>query len=462
MTGSKSPWRKKPHFKSYLILLLFLFLLLLGFLPLFRVIEDGTFLVFALLPLIAGGLLGFRLGILYWMLQCLLTSFLAVMAGKTVDDFFSMGIFTYILTLALAAGMGKISDLNKRLRHELKERKRIQNELRQTLEERKQTQVQLIQASKLASIGELASGVAHELNQPLMVIRTMCQMRLRNHPKENRPSPDKIFEDLELVFNNTNRMMKIIDHLKTFSRKDERNFEPIAVNDFVRNCFIMLGEQLRLRNIKLKLNLTESLPPIMGNAIQLEQVILNVMVNARDAIEADHLQKNVGGVIEVVTGMCKAVPTDVEIFIKDTGCGIMADVGKIFDPFFTTKEVGKGTGLGLSISYGIITTHKGKIEVTRTGPGGTTFRIALPVIKPVKKEVASQMQARVQRHLREALFLNSIEILHLTLRRPHCLDSPEKETGVKKYRPVKTDRVTRHFASREFRLTGIGADFRSG
>lgn len=378
--------KKKPYFKPYVIIPLFLILLLLGFLPLFRVIKDGTFLVFALLPLIAGGLLGFRLGILYWVLQCLVTPFLAKMAGKTVDDFFSMGIITYILTLALAAGMGKISDLNGRLRHELKERKRYQQELHQALEERKQTQVQLIQAGKLASIGELASGVAHELNQPLMVIRTMCQLRIRNYQKKNAPSPNIIVEDLKLFLKNTKRMMNIINHLKTFSRKSEQNFEPIAVNDFVKNCVIMLGEQLRLRNIKLKLDLTEPLPPIMGNIIQLEQVILNVIINARDAIEAVHLRENAGGLIEVVTRACKTVPTDVEILIKDTGCGIKADVDKIFDPFFTTKEVGKGTGLGLSISYGIIKAHKGKIEATNTGPGGTTFRIALPAITPLNEK----------------------------------------------------------------------------
>ncbi len=98
------------------------------------------------------------------------------------------------------------------------------------------------------------------------------------------------------------------------------------------------------------------------------------------------LCEDAGGVIEVLTRVGKTVPTDVKILIKDTGCGIKADVDKIFDPFFTTKEVGKGTGLGLSISYGIINAHKGKIEVTETGPAGTIFRIALPAIIPLNEK----------------------------------------------------------------------------
>lgn len=271
------------------------------------------------------------------------------------------------------------------LEQEINHRKYMENATRQALEEQKQTQAQLIQSSKLASIGELASGVAHELNQPLMVIRAMCQLLTRNYQK-NAPSPDKIIEDLKLVDKNTKRMMNIINHLRTFSRQAGSEFQPIAVNHPVKGCFFMLGEQLRLRNIKVKLALAEPLPAIMGNATQLEQVILNVIVNARDAIEAARLSEDAGGVIEVVTRVGSTVPPDVEILIKDTGQGIKADLDKIFDPFFTTKEVGKGTGLGLSISYGIIRAHKGEIQVTETGPGGTTFRIAFPAITPLNEK----------------------------------------------------------------------------
>jgi len=269
------------------------------------------------------------------------------------------------------------------LEQEVRHRSYMEKAAREALEEQKKTQAQLIQSSKLASIGELASGIAHELNQPLMVIRTICQLRQRNFQKTG-PLPDKMMEDLTLLDSSTKRMMNIINHLRTFSRQAGSEFEPIAVNGAIKGCLLMVGEQLRLHNITVELDLAESLPTIMGNATQLEQVILNVIVNARDAIEDARLREDASGVIEVITRVDKSVRHQVEILIRDTGAGIpTGDLDKIFDPFFTTKEIGRGTGLGLSISYGIIKAHKGEIEVTDTGSGGTTFRIALPAMTRV-------------------------------------------------------------------------------
>ena len=145
----------------------------------------------------------------------------------------------------------------------------------------------------------------------------------------------------------------------------------------------MVGEQLRLRNIDLKFELLEGIPKIAGNATQIEQVVLNLITNGRDAIEDAETGRNSSGVITVVTGVSGKEREWVKILVKDTGKGISANhLDRIFEPFFTTKEVGRGTGLGLSISYGIIKDHGGEIDVAKTGPEGTTFRVRLPISKP--------------------------------------------------------------------------------
>jgi signal transduction histidine kinase len=146
----------------------------------------------------------------------------------------------------------------------------------------------------------------------------------------------------------------------------------------------MIGEQLRLRNIEVIQDLSNDLPKVHGDANQLEQVFLNLLTNARDALESKfEAQGSVAELqnkIVITTHVSGDVNDKVEILFKDTGSGMLQEALKdIFDPFYTTKEVGKGTGLGLSISYGIIQDHKGEIDVAETGPEGTTFRISLPV-----------------------------------------------------------------------------------
>jgi len=257
--------------------------------------------------------------------------------------------------------------------------RQAEGEIRTAYNQLQTTQAQLIQSGKLASIGELASGVAHELNQPLMVIRALTQFLERNLQKR-QISDDELLAQLEPIERNTKRMMNIINHLRTFSRQSQSDFQPVDVNKIVDNCFLMVGEQLRLRNIEIEKQLTPDLPKIKGDPNQLEQVFLNLITNARDAMGED------GGTLTVVT-QCNSEPAAsksetkkdlVELLFKDTGKGIpLEHRDKIFDPFFTTKDVGKGTGLGLSISYGIIKEHQGEIEVAETGPDGTTFRIRL-------------------------------------------------------------------------------------
>ena len=259
---------------------------------------------------------------------------------------------------------------------DIRQRKIDEERLGEAYNDLKEAQSQLVQSAKLASIGELAAGVAHELNQPLMVIRTTIQFLARSLKKQ-RLGPDDMLEHLEPVERNTKRMMNIIDHLRTFSRQSQTYFSPVDVNRLLEESFLMVGEQLRLRNITVEKDFTPDLPDVTGHANQLEQVFLNLITNARDAIAA-HAES--GGTLEITTRISDTRKDGIEIVFKDSGGGIPAEhLEKIFDPFFTTKEVGKGTGLGLSISYGIIKEHQGEIQVAETGPAGTTFVIRLPV-----------------------------------------------------------------------------------
>ena len=263
------------------------------------------------------------------------------------------------------------------------ERFQAEESLKEAYQELQHTQSQLVQSGKLASIGELAAGVAHELNQPLMVVRGITQF-LNRQIKKDKIGITAIAEQLEPVERNTKRMMNIINHLRTFSRQSKSEFYPVDVNLVIEESFLMIGEQLRVRNIEVITNLDSDLPKIKGDTNQLEQVVLNLITNARDAITAKNGDPGEaapqGETIEITTRKIDSDPGFVGITVSDTGTGIEEeDLSSIFDPFYSTKEVGQGTGLGLSISYGIISDHKGKIEVGQTGPDGTTFSIRLPI-----------------------------------------------------------------------------------
>lgn len=291
---------------------------------------------------------------------------------------------------------------------EVTDLKQVEHQLRKANKKLKSTQTQLIQSAKLSSIGELASGVAHELNQPLMVIRGNTQFIERILRKRDLET-DELMKLIELLGRNTKRMMNIINHLRFFSRQSGSAIQEVDVNKIIEDTFLMVGEQLYLQNIEVKKEFAHSLPRVQGDVNQLEQVFLNLLTNARDAIEdcriekacpsgpvdqADRTGAEYKGVLEIITRVRKPVSDlkenenynqqskgFVEILIKDNGGGISEkNLDKIFDPFFTTKKVGKGTGLGLSISYGIIQDHKGEVEVANTGPEGTTFRIKLPAL----------------------------------------------------------------------------------
>jgi PAS domain S-box-containing protein len=263
------------------------------------------------------------------------------------------------------------------------DRNRAEESLKKAYKELKHTQSQLVQSGKLASIGELAAGVAHELNQPLMVIRGNAQLIQRSLSKGKLELAD-MHRQIEPIERNTKRIMNIINHLRTFSRQSKAEYYPLDVNNVIEESFLMVGEQLRLRNIEVNKSLDPELPKIKGDTNQLEQVFLNLITNARDAIaEKSENDKPLNGNTESIEIISRPSDTDdslVEILFKDSGKGIKKkDQTSIFDPFYTTKEVGKGTGLGLSISYGIIRDHNGQIEVAETGPEGTMFKVKLPI-----------------------------------------------------------------------------------
>jgi PAS domain S-box-containing protein len=236
---------------------------------------------------------------------------------------------------------------------------------------RKSLEAQLVQSGKLSSIGELATGIAHELNQPLMIIRGYAQL-LSSDLKES----DKYFKELELMEKHTGRMAKIISHLQAFARQDVPDFTYVNLNDIIDSALFMVTEHLKLKNITVVKQYNEDLPHIYGDYNQLEQVLLNIITNARDAMEEMD-----GGKLMFTTDISDDKKF-VTVSVSDEGSGIPEDrVKDIFNPFFTTKVVGKGTGLGLSISYGIIQSHNGMIDVDSRPGEGTTFKISLPMFE---------------------------------------------------------------------------------
>lgn len=238
----------------------------------------------------------------------------------------------------------------------------------------KSMQDTLVQSGKLAALGELAAGIAHELNQPLTAVKGFAQeakaLVLRGLSK------DDMVSHLDEVVKGADKMEKIISHLRNFTRKSTEDFTTVDVHAVIDESLLLIDKQLRSRGISVVKNFEADLPSIYCNPFQLEQVFINLATNARDAIEAT---KNGRGTIKIQTMRSK---TDdfIEVKYEDDGCGISESAkGKIFNPFFTTKEVGEGMGLGLSISYGILTRLNASIVVESAVGKGSVFTIRLPV-----------------------------------------------------------------------------------
>jgi signal transduction histidine kinase len=240
------------------------------------------------------------------------------------------------------------------------------------LDELGRTQAQLVHSEKLASLGVLAGGVAHEINNPLMVILGRTELMLMDQGLDERAQ-----QSLETISHETERIARIVEGLLTFARKSrQERIENIDVNEILRRTLMLSEHQLTIGNVQVKKELAPDLPTIQANSGQLQQVLMNLIINAHHAMPD-------GGELTVRTGSCPNERVFVEI--QDTGCGISADdVNRIFDPFFTTKDEGKGTGLGLAVSRNIVETHGGEIGVESIVGAGTTFRVILPEVSPAK------------------------------------------------------------------------------
>jgi histidine kinase len=246
--------------------------------------------------------------------------------------------------------------------------------------EKIETEQQLIQASKLTTLGEMATGVAHELNQPLSVIKTASTFIMKKNSKHEQIDDDTLSTLLKKIDNNVDKASDIINHMRQFSRKSGLNMEKIQINDVVTRAFHSFHQQLKIRSIKVIKETDQNLPVIIADPNRLEQVFINLILNARDAIEekwGDREDQSDTKKIIIKT-YCDKKHVFVEVI--DTGTGINDTIAeKIFEPFFTTKEVGKGTGIGLSISYGIIKDCKGIIYTDRNKKDGAAFIIKFPI-----------------------------------------------------------------------------------
>jgi len=261
---------------------------------------------------------------------------------------------------------------------DITERKKAEKELENAYSQLKKTQEELIQSGKMAAMGQLSAGISHELNQPLTGIKGFAQAALLDLENDN-----PLREDLRRIVEQADRMDKIIKNIHFFARKSEFKMEEIDINQPIEDTLMLLTEQLRVRNIRLNKLLALDLPKIKGDTNQLQQVFLNLITNARDAV--DSLKNPNGGEITVRT-LLSEDRKNIEIIFQDTGCGIPKEnLGNIFNPFFTTKSPEGGIGLGLSIVYRIIENHKGRIEVESEVKKGTLFKITLPLEQEVNK-----------------------------------------------------------------------------
>jgi histidine kinase len=246
--------------------------------------------------------------------------------------------------------------------------------------QRLQTEQQLIQASKMATLGEMATGVAHELNQPLSVIKTASQFFMKKIHKNEKIEDDILFSMTEEIDAYVDRATKIINHMRQFGRKSDITLEKVQVNTVLKKAFEILGQQLKVRGIEVVWNLEEDLPPVMADSGRLEQVFINLLINARDAIDERWQSQPHPKGAKKITLRTKTGPREISVEISDTGGGISDPIlGRIFEPFFTTKKVGQGTGLGLSISYGIIKDCKGSIRAVSHKNEGAAFIIKFPI-----------------------------------------------------------------------------------
>lgn len=238
-----------------------------------------------------------------------------------------------------------------------------------------EAQRQIIQTEKLSSLGTLVAGVAHEINNPIGIIANRVEVLRLEH--EEQGLDDTLKEDLEVIHRQSHRVAEITTALLAYARQSSHEQSLLDLNAVMRSALLLWQPQAE-QVVRVKTVLDEPLPPIMGNFTQLQQVVINLLSNALDAIPA-------GGTIAVSTRSLGEFSSTVVLEVTDTGTGIPAEhLSKVFDPFFTTKPPGKGTGLGLSVCLGIVQDHHGMITVDSQDGRGSTFTVFLPVMPRVE------------------------------------------------------------------------------
>jgi two-component system, NtrC family, sensor kinase len=287
---------------------------------------------------------------------------------RSGDEFGKLASSFNTMTDALRMSRAELQDWGHTLEQKVDER----------TQELRRAQAETMRGEKLASVGLLASGVAHELNNPLTGILTFSHLVRQKMPDKSADA-----EDMDLVIRETKRCAAIIKRLLDFAREKHPEKKFTDLNQVIDDTVRIVEKPAHLRDIEITLDLDRTLPPIWIDADQIKQVVMNMLVNAQHAVEEK-------GSITVSTRQAqdpRAPATEsrpmVAISIVDTGCGIPEkNLKRIFDPFFTSKDVGKGTGLGLSVSHGIIEAHGGVIEVQSKVGEGSTFRVYLPLTAP--------------------------------------------------------------------------------
>jgi two-component system NtrC family sensor kinase len=312
--------------------------------------------------------------------RAIVTMFLSAMALITLGSL----LLLFLITRSVLRPISRVMDMSRRViggdlsaRVDVRARGEMGflcqaiNQMAEAVEQRERqlkeaTRQQIGQSEKLASIGRLAAGIAHEINNPLTGVLTFSHL-LRKKP--NLDDQDR--EDLDLVLRETTRVREIVKGLLDFARQSPSAREPLDINEVIRHSMALLRKQKEFLRVTIEEDLGPDLPRISGDRNQLQQVLLNLSLNACEAMPD-------GGKLRIATS---AQEGKVSITVADTGHGIKKEhLGRIFDPFFTSKPVGKGTGLGLSVTHGIVEQHEGTIEVETTEGEGSTFTVKLPAL----------------------------------------------------------------------------------
>jgi signal transduction histidine kinase len=281
----------------------------------------------------------------------------------THNDFIALESLAGILASVITS-----ADQYQQLQETISELRSTQVELRARMEAQRDAENRLVQAAKLAAVGEMAAGIAHELNNPLTSVTGFAELALDAIPRESQTR-----KDLEIVMREAVRARDVVRRLLDFARQSESTRVRVSLNEVIEDVVALSRHLIHTSGVDLKLDLEEDLPWVLADANQMKQVLLNLVHNALQAMPA-------GGKMDILTHSSSRAGRDwIRVSVCDTGVGIpKADQTRIFEPFYTTKGDQGGTGLGLSVTYGIVTDHGGQIDVESAPGAGSKFTVWLP------------------------------------------------------------------------------------